>query len=106
MVCWLMMPGCMMTIRIEDGKRRVDSNFDWGTSQGDSNDGVGLEDQVNHNPPFSPEPQIDILPDLEPIKQLQLPNSNSIGMPTLSQNDIGYGMTPRCNGNIISWSGF
>lgn len=34
--------------------------------------------KVKH-PPFSPEPQIDILPDPEPIKQLQLPNSNSIG---------------------------
>jgi len=30
-------------------------------------------------PPLSPEPQIDILPDPEPVKQLQLPNSNSIG---------------------------
>jgi len=24
----------------------------------------------------------------------------------VSQNDMGYGMTPRCHGNIISWSSF
>ena len=34
--------------------------------------------KVKH-PPFSPEPQIDILLDPNAIKQLQLPNSNSVG---------------------------
>ena len=40
------------------------------------------------------------------FKMRNLMKSPMHGDGGVSQNDIGYGMTPRCHGNIISWSGF